>query len=258
MEISRITYDAVCNSEALQHRITQAVYSLTEARGTLIPAQLGYLHMANVTSTPYRGIEVKLYFATELALETIKKKKKIFTINSDLNIFKNFFFVGPLTEVVTVEKINCPKYKVRKNDDGAEELVIRDKMDTAEQLAVVLHCNLDLVMATIHNINLNDPNFMVEANVVNDNKKKKHQVMIMGNVTDEHSVRVTVQMTEDADEQYDENDAIPYLMRLKEKQDQLAKAFDEVKSNAKNKTKKARKVAKLETKTNTKIDKLMK
>ena len=136
--------------------------------------------------------------------------------------------------------------------------MIRDKMDTAEQLAVVLHCNLDLVMATIHNINLNDPNFMVEANVVNDNKKKKHQVMIMGNVTDEHSVRVTVQMTEDADEQYDENDAIPYLMRLKEKQDQLAKVFDEVKSNAKNKTKKARKVAKLETKTNTKIDKLMK
>lgn len=257
MEISRITYDAVCNSEALQQRITQAVYSLTEARGSCTPAQLGYLHMANVTSTPYHGIEVKLYFATELALDSIKKKKRVFTISSELNVFKNFFFVGPLTEVVTVEKINCPKYKIKKDDDDNEELMIRDKMDTTEQLAVVLHCNLDLVMATIHNINLNDPNFQVETNVVNENKKKKHQVMIMGNVTDEHSVRITVQMTEDADEQYNENDAIPYLMKLKKKQDKLSKVFDKVKDNAKGKTKEARKEAKRNSKNDRKVNKLM-
>lgn len=258
MEISRITYDAVCNSEALQERITQAVYSLCEARGVCTPAQLGYLHMANVTSTPYRGVEVRLYFATELALDELKKKKRTFVVNSDLNVFQNFFFVGPLTDVVSIEKINCQKYKIRKDEDGIEELIIRDKLDTEERLVVVLHCNLDLVMATIHNINLKDPNFKVDVNVVNEDRKKKHQVMIMGNVTDEHAVQVTVQMTEDSDEQYDENGAIPYLIKLRDKQNELAQVFDQVKHSAKNKTKKAKKEAKKESKAGKKVNKLMK
>lgn len=258
MEISRITYDAVCNSEALQERITQAVYSLCEGRGVCTPAQLGYLHMANVTSTPYRGVEVKLYFAAELALDELKKKKRTFVVNSDLNVFQNFFFVGPLAEAVSIEKINCQKYKIRKDEDGIEELIIRDKLDTEELFVAVLHCNLDLVMATIHNINLKDPNFKVEARVVNEDRKKKHQVMIMGNVSDEHAVQVTVQMTEDSDEQYDENEAIPYLIKLRNEQEALAQVFDEVKHSAKNKTKKAKMAAKKEAKTGKKITKLLK
>ena len=94
--------------------------------------------------------------------------------------------------------------------------------------------------------------------MVNEDRKKKHQVMIMGNVTDEHAVQVTVQMTEDSDEQYDENGAIPYLIKLRDKQNELAKVFDQVKHSAKNKTKKAKKEAKKESKAGKKVSKLMK
>lgn len=229
----------------LKRDITELLDEIVKGNSDHTLAEMGYLNMSLISYSDGQ-IRAKVFFAPELATQTTSNG-----VNTDgkiiphpaLNVFQNWLFVGDLKDAVTFESMPVPKYEIERNNRDQLAIRIKDgKKVTEDGEAVVLNCNLLILMAAIVDTNLWDPAFKVEVETVGKSKKKENDMAIMINAgaRQEFPVRITVTYTV-SNNPYIPDDAVPYLMdRVKKLSDANAtkkklanKASDRAKETAK-------------------------
>ena len=162
--------------------------------------------------------------------------------------------MGELKNVVTFESMPVPRYDIERNERDQLTIRIKDgKKINEDGEAVVLNCNLLLLIAAVLDVNPNDPNFDVKVETVGKSKKKDRDMAIMINAgaQQEFPVRITAQYTVidnagTAIVPYEPDAAISFLMnRMKKMQEMKStknklanKASDNAKETAKDMKKK--------------------
>ena len=208
--MKEIKYEDIANSKLLQAQITNL---LAERFSTckLTLSEIGYFHMCSVIFNG-KNIETKLYFHPELAL----RQTKSFNGNVKYNIreqfeqvMKNYFFVGNINDVISIEMVGVPKYKI-KNSEYGKSLLIKDKIDESTEEVVTITCNIDLILAAINNISLFD-NYHIKYNSIGSNKKKK-PIMISAS-SEMYPIEIDIEW-DDNNISYNPNDAEAYIMQI--------------------------------------------
>lgn len=240
----------------LKRDITKLLDRIVKENSKFTLAEMGYLHM-NLISFCNGQVNAKIYFAPELATQTetngVNTDGKIVP-HKALEIFQNYLYVGELKNAVTFESMPVPRYDIERNERDQLAIRIKDgKKINEDGEAVVLNCNLLLLIAAVLDVNPNDPNFDVKVETVGKSKKKDRDMAIMINAgaQQEFPVRITAQYTVidnvgTAIVPYEPDAAIPFLMnRMKKMQEmkttknKLAnKASDNAKETAKDMKKK--------------------
>ena len=217
-EIKKVTYMPMGRDHALQKEITKLLYD-TLAKVDTVPSEVGYLHMNSVTFVEDH-LEVKLYFTPTLATQKTTGINGAVTYapRSVFNALNGVMFIGKLSDNVSFETITVPWYKLCENPYNKTLYVnIRDdKKAREDEEVMVLHCNLSLVLAAIHDVDLmQDANFRVSYETVAETGKSKKDIpaQIAATVgrSNEYPVTIVVQYTEGG--QYRPESAIPYLLR---------------------------------------------
>lgn len=240
----------------LKRDITKLLDRIVKENSKFTLAEMGYLHM-NLISFCNGQVNAKIYFAPELATQTetngVNTDGKIVP-HKALEVFQNYLYVGELKNAVTFESMPVPRYDVERNERDQLAIRIKDgKKINEDGEAVVLNCNLLLLIAAVLDVNPNDPNFDVKVETVGKSKKKDHDMAIMINAgaQQEFPVRITAQYTVidnvgTAIVPYEPDAAIPFLMnRMKKMQEMKStknklanKASDNAKETAKDMKKK--------------------
>lgn len=240
----------------LKRDITKLLDRIVKENSKFTLAEMGYLHM-NLISFCNGQVNAKIYFAPELATQTetngVNTDGKIVP-HKALEVFQNYLYVGELKNAVTFESMPVPRYDIERNERDQLAIRIKDgKKINEDGEAVVLNCNLLLLIAAVLDVNPNDPNFDVKVETVGKSKKKDRDMAIMINAgaQQEFPVRITAQYTVidnvgTAIVPYEPDAAIPFLMnRMKKMQEmkttknKLAnKASDNAKETAKDMKKK--------------------
>ena len=202
-------------SHATQEHITNAAANIVMHYGRYTLAEMGYLNMVSVVYTKNK-IDVRLYFDLYLATKHTdapnfvgKRNSHVVPgriINPALNVFQNHFFVGNIMDVVTVEEMNVPNYIIKKNSRNKKAVKVKGNTEELKKV-LVLHCNPDLVFASMMNIDLRDPNYKLSYRTISDG------IMLYGNEGDEYPVEIEVQSTMNLNG-YRPEDAIPYLLKV--------------------------------------------
>ena len=240
----------------LKRDITKLLDQIVKENSKFTLAEMGYLHM-NLISFCNGQVNAKIYFAPELATQTetngVNTNGKIVP-HKALEVFQNYLYVGELKNAVTFESMPVPRYDIERNE--RDQLTIRIKYGkkiNEDGEAVVLNCNLLLLIAAVLDVNPNDPNFDVKVETVGKSKKKDRDMAIMINVgaQQEFPVRITAQYTVinnagTAIVPYEPDAAISFLMnRMKKMQEMKStknklanKASDNAKETAKDMKKK--------------------
>lgn len=240
----------------LKRDITKLLDRIVKENSKFTLAEMGYLHM-NLISFCNGQVNAKIYFAPELATQTetngVNTDGKIVP-HKALEVFQNYLYVGELKNAVTFESMPVPRYDVERNERDQLAIRIKDgKKINEDGEAVVLNCNLLLLIAAVLDVNPNDPNFDVKVETVGKSKKKDRDMAIMINAgaQQEFPVRITAQYTVidnvgTAIVPYEPDAAIPFLMnRMKKMQEMKStknklanKASDNAKETAKDMKKK--------------------
>ena len=185
-------------SHDLQEAITSLMHRLVMEDGTTTLAELGYLHMNSICFVN-GGIEAKVYFAPELALESTTGFANYTKMvpNKKLNMFQNYLFVGNLEQAISYDTITTPKYTIEKDDADRPAIYLRNKKTTEDKEVLVLHCNADMLLAAILDINMADPNFKIQYETIGkgDKNNAAGQIMITAGTKQEFPVRITVTST---------------------------------------------------------------
>ena len=193
--MKEIKYENIANNKILQTQITNLLADRFREAGLAL-SEVGYFHMCSILYTG-KNIEMKLYFHPELAMVPIiqangQKKYKIRDVFQD--VMENYFFVGNVYDVVEIETISVPRYKIKENDFGNGYLFIKDKIDEREEEVVSIRCNIDLVIAAINDINLLNPGYQVQYNSIGFNKKKP--IMVSAS-SDMYPIEISVHWDDD-------------------------------------------------------------
>lgn len=240
----------------LKRDITKLLDRIVKENSKYTLAEMGYLHM-NLISFCNGQVNAKIYFAPELATQTetngVNTDGKIVP-HKALEVFQNYLYVGELKNAVTFESMPVPRYDIERNERDQLAIRIKDgKKINEDGEAVVLNCNLLLLIAAVLDVNPNDPNFDVNVETVGKSKKKDRDMAIMINAgaQQEFPVRITAQYTVidnvgTAIVPYEPDAAIPFLMnRMKKMQEMKStknklanKASDNAKETAKDMKKK--------------------
>ena len=240
----------------LKRDITKLLDQIVKENSKFTLAEMGYLHM-NLISFCNGQVNAKIYFAPELATQTetngVNTNGKIVP-HKALEVFQNYLYVGELKNAVTFESMPVPRYDIERNERDQLTIRIKDgKKINEDGEAVVLNCNLLLLIAAVLDVNPNDPNFDVKVETVGKSKKKDRDMAIMINAgaQQEFPVRITAQYTVidnagTAIVPYEPDAAISFLMnRMKKMQEMKStknklanKASDNAKETAKNMKKK--------------------
>ena len=240
----------------LKRDITKLLDQIVKENSKFTLAEMGYLHM-NLISFCNGQVNAKIYFAPELATQTetngVNTNGKIVP-HKALEVFQNYLYVGELKNAVTFESMPVPRYDIERNERDQLTIRIKDgKKINEDGEAVVLNCNLLLLIAAVLDVNPNDPNFDVKVETVGKSKKKDRDMAIMINAgaQQEFPVRITAQYTVidnagTAIVPYEPDAAIPFLMnRMKKMQEMKStknklanKASDNAKETAKDMKKK--------------------
>ena len=240
----------------LKRDITKLLDQIVKENSKFTLAEMGYLHM-NLISFCNGQVNAKIYFAPELATQTetngVNTNGKIVP-NKALEVFQNYLYVGELKNAVTFESMPVPRYDIERNERDQLTIRIKDgKKINEDGEAVVLNCNLLLLIAAVLDVNPNDPNFDVKVETVGKSKKKDRDMAIMINAgaQQEFPVRITAQYTVidnagTAIVPYEPDAAISFLMnRMKKMQEMKStknklanKASDNAKETAKDMKKK--------------------
>ena len=240
----------------LKRDITKLLDQIVKENSKFTLAEMGYLHM-NMISFCNGQINAKIYFAPELATQTetngVNTNGKIVP-HKALEVFQNYLYVGELKNAVTFESMPVPRYDIERNERDQLTIRIKDgKKINEDGEAVVLNCNLLLLIAAVLDVNPNDPNFDVKVETVGKSKKKDRDMAIMINAgaQQEFPVRITAQYTVidnagTAIVPYEPDVAISFLMnRMKKMQEMKStknklanKASDNAKETAKDMKKK--------------------
>ena len=240
----------------LKRDITKLLDQIVKENSKFTLAEMGYLHM-NLISFCNGQVNAKIYFAPELATQTetngVNTNGKIVP-HKALEVFQNYLYVGELKNAVTFESMPVPRYDIERNERNQLTIRIKDgKKINEDGEAVVLNCNLLLLIAAVLDVNPNDPNFDVKVETVGKSKKKDRDMAIMINAgaQQEFPVRITAQYTVidnagTAIVPYEPDAAISFLMnRMKKMQEMKStknklanKASDNAKETAKDMKKK--------------------
>lgn len=240
----------------LKRDITKLLDQIVKENSKFTLAEMGYLHM-NLISFCNGQVNAKIYFAPELATQTetngVNTNGKIVP-HKALEVFQNYLYVGELKNAVTFESMPVPQYDIERNERDQLTIRIKDgKKINEDGEAVVLNCNLLLLIAAVLDVNPNDPNFDVKVETVGKSKKKDRDMAIMINAgaQQEFPVRITAQYTVidnagTAIVPYEPDAAISFLMnRMKKMQEMKStknklanKASDNAKETAKDMKKK--------------------
>lgn len=240
----------------LKRDITKFLDRIVKENSKFTLAEMGYLHM-NLISFCNGQVNAKIYFAPELATQTetngVNTNGKIVP-HKALEVFQNYLYVGELKNAVTFETMPVPRYDIERNERDQLTIRIKDgKKINEDGEAVVLNCNLLLLIAAVLDVNPNDPNFDVKVETVGKPKKKDRDMAIMINAgaQQEFPVRITAQYTVidnagTAIVPYEPDAAISFLMnRMKKMQEMKStknklanKASDNAKETAKDMKKK--------------------
>ena len=240
----------------LKRDITKLLDQIVKENSKFTLAEMGYLHM-NMISFCNGQVNAKIYFAPELATQTetngVNTNGKIVP-HKALEVFQNYLYVGELKNAVTFESMPVPRYDIERNERDQLTIRIKDgKKINEDGEAVVLNCNLLLLIAAVLDVNPNDPNFDVKVETVGKSKKKDRDMAIMINAgaQQEFPVRITAQYTVidnagTAIVPYEPDAAISFLMnRMKKMQEMKStknklanKASDNAKETAKDMKKK--------------------
>lgn len=240
----------------LKRDITKLLDQIVKENSKFTLAEMGYLHM-NLISFCNGQVNAKIYFAPELATQTetngVNTNGKIVP-HKALEVFQNYLYVGELKNAVTFESMPVPRYDIERNERDQLTIRIKDgKKINEDGEAVVLNCNLLLLIAAVLDVNPNDPNFDVKVETVGKSKKKDRDMAIMINAgaQQEFPVRITAQYTVidnagTAIVPYEPDAAISFLMnRMKKMQEMKStknklanKASDNAKKTAKDMKKK--------------------
>ena len=240
----------------LKRDITKLLDQIVKENSKFTLAEMGYLHM-NLISFCNGQVNAKIYFAPELATQTetngVNTNGKIVP-HKALEVFQNYLYVGELKNAVTFESMPVPRYDIERNERDQLTIRIKDgKKINEDGEAVVLNCNLLLLIAAVLDVNPNDHNFDVKVETVGKSKKKDRDMAIMINAgaQQEFPVRITAQYTVidnagTAIVPYEPDAAISFLMnRMKKMQEMKStknklanKASDNAKETAKDMKKK--------------------
>lgn len=222
--INRISYGAVGSDATLQKLISKFLISLMASETDVTPGQLGYLGCMPVCANGKAYI--KLFFVPKLSAtlsHNYALDKDEMIPNPELKCLQNWFFVGDLADVVTLERRTIRKYKMvdieveghtfreikfvtKEDDDGHRHY----KM--AENVPVMsIKCNLDLVVAAINDLDLNDPSFKVKFKQVVKKPKASEHVIVSTGTNMEFPIKIDVSYDGEY-RGYDPDTAIPYLI----------------------------------------------
>ena len=243
-----ITYAPNGASHALQYEITKILHKITEGYGKFTLAELGYLHINTLTYDKETGaVDLRIYFDIRLAARAVENRTnrgKIIAPVAELNIFKNYLFVGDIKDAVNYEVIMAPKTKIIEDECHRPSLKMKDDSKFVETNVLVLHCSLPLTMASIHDIDLSDENFTVRCTTVAKGAKTAVSSIITTVNMKEVPVGVTVcYSANNIGSSYNPDEAVPYLLRLNAEQQAIAenknKLQQKVRKEAKDKKKNA-------------------
>lgn len=213
--IHRGTYAPMGVSHDLQQDITKLLHQITVDKGIATLAEMGYLNMCAIGYV-VDHVELKLFFAPELATMNdtrINGASKAIP-NKALNAFRDYLFIGDVADNISFTNMVCPKYRVEEDALGEPAIVIKDGKGFKEDTEVmVLHCNLDLVLAAIFDINLAlVQDFQISYETIGAQKKEKNEeatagIMITMGANQEFPVKLTVSWADPFSEEIAETGA---------------------------------------------------
>ncbi|MCM1531951.1 MAG: hypothetical protein NC114_06725 [Ruminococcus flavefaciens] len=238
-------YDAVGIDHTLQQDITKLMHELVKADGRFTLAELGYLHMSTlVYNLQTQCIELKIFFDVRLAGRS-NRNVVVDGFNiapvDELNIFNGYFFVGNLADVVTYEKIMCPKVEVVEDDLGRASLRFKEKGHEVKKLdTLVLNCSYPLTMAAVSNISLMDPVYKPVAHIIAKAADDALDSIVANVKQTTVPLSVDIEYTEGYGG-YDHDDAINYLQRINGATTAASRNQDKIVREVERRTKKNRK-----------------
>lgn len=208
-----------CGSEtSIQPDITRLLHRIVMNDGKLTLGELGYLNM-NTVSYVEEGIEVKIFFAVELAMIPEKQVNATnkYHVNPAFSIFQNVLFVGDLDDAVTFEVAQVPKYDIIEDSMGRTSVKVKKKMENNVEVAV-MHCNLGLVLASILDHDLSDPDYQVQIETLGSNSSDKDQIIIQMGAKKEFPIMIKAMYNDIPDYQgFSKKSVYSYLIgRIKE------------------------------------------
>ncbi|MCM1230124.1 MAG: hypothetical protein NC489_08325 [Ruminococcus flavefaciens] len=238
-------YDAVGVDHTLQQDITKLMHELVKTAGKFTLAEIGYLHMSTLAfNLQTQCIQLKIFFDVRLAArkcrDVIVDGYNIAPVD-ELNIFNGYFFVGSLQDVVTFEKIMCPKVEIVEDNFGRAALHFKEKGHEVKKLdALVLNCSYPLTMAAVNNISLMDPAYKPTAHIIAAAAEDALDSIVT------HVKQTTVPLSVDIEYTagfggYDHDDAITYLQRISGTTDAASRNQDKIVREVERRTKKNKK-----------------
>lgn len=229
--VRRYLFDPVGVTHELQQLITDLMHQIVMQDGQYTLAEMGYLHMSSIGFVNDH-VEVKVYFAPELATRSSRALNGIGSIepNPNLNIFKNYLFVGDAKDNSAFVNMNAPKYTIDR--DARDQLAVTvksGKKNREEMELLVLYCNLDLIIGAYYDTNILDPEFSVTYETIGNSSKNTEDnpgIMISMGANQEFPVRVRA--TVPMEGEYHPEDAIPYLLSKMQARKETKKAKKEL------------------------------
>lgn len=166
-DLARVNYDYKPNGvdHELQNLITDLLHRRIMEDGRITLAELGYLHMNTLMlNQATQCVELKIFFDSRFVCRKIKDPKvgkEVIRIVDEMNIFKNYLFVGDVQESITIEKILGPKTEVVEDEMGRASIKFKKGNKQVETIAAVLNCSFPIAMAAAHDVNLYGQDFRV-------------------------------------------------------------------------------------------------
>lgn len=241
--VDKVTFPPNGTSHDLQRKVTDLMHRLVLDAGKFTLAELGYLHINTLTYDKEKGqLYFKVFFDVHYAARVVQSEtnaqRRIVPVG-ELEVFKNYLYVGNLLDVITYERIMAPKTKNAEDEIGRSALKFKeDSSKIVETDALVLNCSLPVVMAAALDVSLTDPEFNVSCETVGKGGKNAVKSIVTTSNNAEVPVSVTVTYSHGSQEPYDPDDAEPYLIGLMDRLQQAAQNRDKLKQSVRKKAKK--------------------
>lgn len=217
--VSEMRFPPNGTTHDLQLLITGLMHNRVVDVAKFTLAEIGYLHLNTLTYNKENGqLYLKVYFDVHYAARPVRNEtnsKMDLVPIAELNVFKNYLFVGDIRDCVTLEKIMAPKTKAVVDELERASLQFKeDSSKIVETDALVLHCSLPIAMAAAMDYSLADPCFNVSCETVGKGGKNAVKSIVTTSNNAEVPVSVTISHTHDDEGRYDPEDAEPYLTAL--------------------------------------------
>lgn len=238
--MKKIEYENLSKSKQFQEEVTNLLADLSTQYGVTL-AELGYLHMNSILYNG-RSLEMAVYFLPELACETrtLPNGSQVSTPKAFFNALSGYFYYGELKNNCGLVSMSIPRYKVKTNDDGHKYLMVKDKLDEREEEVMAIYCNVDMVMAAIHDISLMTPGYRISYNSIGSTKKKR-PIMISAS-SDMYPIDLSVEWDDSDSGCYDVREVGEYFEYIISNKKEKKKAEGKIAKKASSKSKKPNKM----------------